>query len=128
MLANLLIQPRLLIPVFIGSRLTSLTSEDGTHDPVRFWVNLLSIGLSITISTLGGIWIYRLTLEQMRKLDLEQGTGDGELAAEAFEEGALLGDYDEGEEEDEPLTVRTELTGLSSAEGRIRLRSPSDGD
>ena len=96
-----MIQPRLLIPVFIGSRLTSLTSETPTHDPLRFWLNLLSIGLCSTISALTGIWIYRLTLEQMRKME------EGEVAAEALEEGALLGDYsgEEGEEmDDEPLT------------------------
>ena len=101
----------------------SLTEETPAHDPLRFWLNLGSILLSATFSVTTGYWIYRLTLEQMRKMDR---TGDGELAAEALEEGALLGDYsDEEEMEDEPLTVRGESlrpTGLlhrtSSGESR----------
>ena len=89
--------------MFIGSRLTSLTHEGPTHDPLQFWLNIGSILLSCSISILTGIWIYRLTLEQMRKLD----SGDeGELAAEALERGALLGDYTDDEEaDDEPLTL-----------------------
>ncbi|WVF65529.1 hypothetical protein IAT40_000257 [Kwoniella sp. CBS 6097] len=93
MLANLLIQPRLLIPVFIGSRLTSLASD--VHDPLQTWLNLLSIGISTTISLVTGIVIYRLTLEQMRKLKNEEG----ELAAEYVEEDALLGELSDSDDE-----------------------------
>ncbi|WVQ63886.1 uncharacterized protein L199_002042 [Kwoniella botswanensis] len=100
-LANLLIQPRLMIPVFIGSRLTSLTSE--TKDPLQFWLNLLSIGLSSTISVVTGIVIYRLTLEQMRKL---RSTGDGELAAEYIEEDALLGELSGGSDDEAEMLTR----------------------
>jgi hypothetical protein len=97
-------QPRLLIPVFIGSRLTSLTHESPSSDPVQFWVNIISILLTGTVSFVTGVWIYRLTLEQMKQLERE---GGDDLAADALEAGALLGDYsDEGEGEDEPLTVR----------------------
>ena len=114
-------QPRLLIPVFIGSRLTSLASETPSHDPLRFWINLGSICLSMLISVSTGIWIYRLTLAQMRKLDKnEAGLGDGELAAEALEEGALLGDYS-GDEE--PLTDRSETVRPGGGVAR-RTSSP----
>jgi hypothetical protein len=44
---------------------------------------------------LTGIWIYRLTLAQMRKLE-----GEGEAVADAMEEGALLGDWSSEGEED----------------------------
>ncbi|RXK38968.1 hypothetical protein M231_03698 [Tremella mesenterica] len=112
MVANLAMQPRLLIPVFIGSRLSSLSGEEPTHDPLRFWLNLISIGLSGCFSVGTGVWIYRLTLDQMRKLD--QGLpGEGELAAEALEEGRLLDDYSE-EEEGEDLVLR---------EGRLKRKS-----
>jgi hypothetical protein len=50
MLANLLLQPRLLIPVFVGSRLDSLTEGEGGSDPLTKWVNLGAILLSIGIS------------------------------------------------------------------------------
>ncbi|CAD6578875.1 MAG: Tlg2-vesicle protein [Tremellales sp. Tagirdzhanova-0007] len=116
MLANLLIQPRLLIPVFIGSRLTSLTSETPSHDPLRFWLNLLSIGLSGTISTLTGVWIYRLTLEQMRKME------EGDVVAEALEQGALLGDFS-GEDEDAEELDDEPLTGTGGA----RIERPPRG-
>ena len=111
-----LIQPRLLIPVFIGSRLTSLTSETPSHDPLRFWLNLLSIGLSGTISTLTGVWIYRLTLEQMRKME------EGDVVAEALEQGALLGDFS-GEDEDAEELDDEPLTGTGGA----RIERPPRG-
>ncbi|AAW44224.1 hypothetical protein CNBF2990 [Cryptococcus deneoformans B-3501A] len=102
MVANLMIQPKLLLVVFIGSRLTSLASDSAAHDPLRFWLNLISIIVSACISIATGVIIYRLTLQQMRKLDQTgAGLGDGELAAEALEENALLGDYDSGSGEDE---------------------------
>ncbi|WVN87883.1 uncharacterized protein L203_103080 [Cryptococcus depauperatus CBS 7841] len=108
MLANLVVLPRLLIPVFIGSRLTSLASDSLSHDPLRFWLNLVSIGVSACISIATGIVIYRLTLEQMRKLDRNgTGLGDEELAAEAFEQQALLGDYDSNVDEEAELLTST---------------------
>jgi hypothetical protein len=118
-----------MIPVFIGSRLTSLTSDEPTHDPLRFWLNLGSIALSSTISLLTGIWIYRLTLAQMRKLE-EEG-GQGELAAEALEEGALLGDYSEeseGAEEDEPLSVGVGRRSLRPGGLPVRRTSSTSTD
>ncbi|WWC64013.1 uncharacterized protein I303_106619 [Kwoniella dejecticola CBS 10117] len=117
-LANLLIQPRLLIPVFIGSRLTSLTSD--TKDPLQFWLNLLSIGLSSTISVVTGIIIYRLTLEQMRKL---KGTGDGELAAEYIEEDALLGELSGGSDDEAEMLTRPDYNSNS----RLKVVDPELG-
>lgn len=97
-----MIQPKLLLYVFIGSRLTSLASDSAAHDPLRFWLNLISIVVSVCVSIATGVIIYRLTLQQMRKLDQSgAGFGDGELAAEALEENTLLGDYDVGSDDDE---------------------------
>ncbi|TXT13704.1 hypothetical protein VHUM_01071 [Vanrija humicola] len=102
MLANFLYLPRLFIPVFIGSRLNSLTDDgpENKPDPLRFILNMLSIGGSVLISIATGVWIYRLTLEQIRKLDNGE-PGEGELAAEALESTALLGDYSDDEEVEE---------------------------
>ncbi|KAK8844057.1 hypothetical protein IAR55_006851 [Kwoniella newhampshirensis] len=135
MLATLCIQPRLLIPVFIGSRLTSLASDSPSSDPLRFWLNLFSIGLSGSISVVTGIVIYRLTLEQMRKLDRDggsgQGFGDGELAAEVLEQDALLGEYNDSSSdsgvEAEMLTER-EGRGLSAGRGGKLARRTSGSD
>ncbi|WRT69083.1 uncharacterized protein IL334_006066 [Kwoniella shivajii] len=123
-LANLLIQPRLLIPVFIGSRLTSLASE--TKDPLQFWLNLLSIGLSSSISVITGIVIYRLTLEQMRKLSNANGhNNDGELAAEYIEEDALLGELnpseDDFEDEESELLTRPDYGDGHKRDGRLKV-------
>ena len=136
--------PKLLIPVFIGSRLTSLSHDTSSHDPYRFWFNIGSILVSSTVSMItgqwfevkerhrydqltsdAGIWIYRLTLEQIRKLG--SNDQDGEMAAEALERGTLLGDYaDEDEEvDDEPLTLRGE--SLRPTGGVLR-RSSSSGE
>ncbi|WWC91199.1 uncharacterized protein L201_006141 [Kwoniella dendrophila CBS 6074] len=111
-LANLLIQPRLMIPVFIGSRLTSLTSENGQKDPLQFWLNLLSIGISSSISVITGIVIYRLTLEQMRKLKSNSSSNDGELAAEFVEEDALLGELSGGSDDEAELLTRPDNSRL----------------
>jgi hypothetical protein len=123
----------LFIPVFIGSRLTSLieTPDEPHHDPLKFWLNLGSIGLSLCISTATGIWIYRLTLEQMRKLE------EGELAARVLEEGVptesmyrdeMEMELDEDELEDEPLTSRQGLKVGRQERGVLRRTSSSGGE
>jgi hypothetical protein len=94
-----------MIPVFIGSRLVSLTDENPSHDPAQFWLNLFSIGLSFCFSVGTGWWIYRLTLDQMRKMDRE-GDHAGVMAADALENGGLLDDYEYTDED-----VREDLTG-----------------
>ena len=95
-----------MIPVFIGSRLVSLTEETPSHDPAQFWLNVFSIALSGLFSVGTGWWIYRLTLEQMRKMDRE-GDHAGEMAADALENGGLLDDYEYTDED-----VREDLTGM----------------
>ncbi|WWC73083.1 uncharacterized protein I206_107048 [Kwoniella pini CBS 10737] len=127
-LANFLIQPRLLIPVFIGSRLTSLTSDKNEKDPLQFWLNLFSIGLSSSISIITGIIIYKLTLKQMKKLKLNNG--DGELAIEYIEEDALLGELNESESENENEITsdqeESELLTNSSDNNNLRLKVGND--
>lgn len=100
MIANVLFIPRLCIPVFIGSRLNSLSDDTGDKepDPLRFWLNLGSIALSLFLSVGTGTLIYRLTLNQMRKMQHPGHPDEGELAAEAFESSTLLGDYSDEEE------------------------------
>ena len=66
--------------------------------------------MSATFSACTGYWIYRLTLDQMRKMDRE----NGELAAEAMEEGAFLGPYDDDPASDQEAD---ELLGLRSSFG-----------
>lgn len=123
MLANTLYLPKLFIPVFIGSRLSSMLDdpENPKHkDPVQFWLNVVSILATVVFSVVTGLVIYRLTLRQMRKLELHEGCDpdEGELAAEALESTALLRDYSEDE-----------LAVLESGGGRelrgARERSPS---
>lgn len=77
-------------------------------DPLRFWVNLASIIVSVAFSVVTGLLIYRLTLSQMRKMDHghPHDLEDGELAAEALERAersALLGDFSESDVEDEVI-------------------------
>jgi hypothetical protein len=81
----------------------SLTEESPKHDPVQFWLNLLSIAISFSFSIGTGYWIYNLTMAQMRKMEGEGGEMEGEMAAEAFEHGGLLDEY-EDEEVEEHLT------------------------
>ncbi|KAJ9096762.1 hypothetical protein QFC21_005032 [Naganishia friedmannii] len=133
MLANLLLQPRLLVPVFIGSRLVSLV-DDGTHDkpadPLAKWINVASIlvGLSVSIGT--GWFIYRATLQQMRDLGY-QGVVSPEEAEEArdlLEENALLGDFS-GDDDDDDADDDQEDGGYEydDEEGANPLRSVKPG-
>ncbi|GMK57137.1 hypothetical protein CspeluHIS016_0309770 [Cutaneotrichosporon spelunceum] len=101
MIANVAFIPRLGIPVFIGSRLSSLSDDsDDKPDPLRFWLNLGSIALSIAISIGTGTLIYRLTLNEMRRIEHADHPEEGDLAAEALERlesAALLGDFSDEE-------------------------------
>lgn len=92
-----------------------MTDGDDEPDPLRFWINLGSILVSLSFSIITGTVIYRLTLKQMRKMDYGHAHDleDGELAAEALdaalERSALLGDYrysDDVEEELIPVLPR----------------------
>lgn len=119
MLSSVLYLPKLLIPVFIGSRLTSLADPNAPHDSVHTWLNIISIGVSLTFSATAGIWIYRLTLAQMRKLEGEHGLAADAL--EGLEDGLLSGRYrDEtgGEEEARSLlTIHSPRREESSGSG-----------
>ncbi len=127
MLANVLVQPRLLVPVFIGSRLSSLTGGEGDAppDPVKKWVNVASIvvGLSVSFTsgwhgpgerrlpwvlTVGegtrcaaGWFIYRQTLRKMAELDPSVSADDEDAAVDILERNALLGDYSGESDDDE---------------------------
>lgn len=82
-----------------------MADDDGEgNDTLKVWLNVISIGVSGIVSVGTGMLIYRLTLEQMRKLD----NGDTELAVAALEQSALLGDYtsDEDEVVEEELVPR----------------------
>lgn len=81
-----------------------MTGDEGEKkpDPLKFWINLGSITLSICISIGTGLVIYRLTLAQMRRLEGD----DGEEAAEALEQTALLGDYSDDDDVQEELVPR----------------------
>ncbi|GHJ88103.1 hypothetical protein NliqN6_4505 [Naganishia liquefaciens] len=123
MLANLLLQPRLLVPVFIGSRLVSLVNddtEDGVPvDNVAKWINMISIILGLGISLGTGWFIYHATLQQMRELGYDGAVpaSEAEEARDFLEQNALLGDYSGDEEEDEGaeggvVGERTQLRGF----------------
>lgn len=124
MLANTLYLPKLFIPVFIGSRLSSMLDDPDNpkhKDPVQFWLNVASIIATVVFSVVTGLVIYKLTLRQMRKLELHEGCDpdEGELAAEALESTALLRDY--SEEDDLALLESGNGHGRRGA----RERSPS---
>lgn len=53
LLANLAVQPRLLVPVFIGSRMKSLAGEGGEKDSLTKWINAGSIlvGLAVSVTS-----------------------------------------------------------------------------
>jgi hypothetical protein len=81
-------------------------SGEKKSDPLKFWLNLISIIISGCISVGTGLLIYRLTLAQMRKVDTGE-PGEGDLAVAALEQTALLGDYsDEDEVVEEELVPR----------------------
>jgi len=96
-LATIVMTPRILLQVFIGSRVALFS--DGEHrgemDTASKILNAVSIVFGIGVGIGTGVLVYRLTLRKVRELEGLPADVD-ELAAEAIEEAerrALLGDY-----------------------------------
>jgi len=96
-LATIVMTPRILLQVFIGSRVALFS--DGEHrgemDTTSKILNAVSIVLGAGIGLTTGILVYRLTLRKIREMEGLPPDVD-ELAAEAIEDAerrALLGDY-----------------------------------
>ncbi|CAG7848449.1 Golgi apparatus membrane protein TVP38 [Serendipita indica DSM 11827] len=109
MVANLFLSPKILLTVFVASRIAALADRDqrGQMDLPTEILNYSSIAVGIIIGVGTGWVVYRLTQEKIRSLpDLPRDVD--EAAADALrdaEQGApLLRDFSpEPEEDDVPL-------------------------
>ncbi|EJU06249.1 Golgi apparatus membrane protein TVP38 [Dacryopinax primogenitus] len=102
--ATVCLTPRLLLHVFIASRIALFSDGEtrGQMDTTTKIVNALSMVLGMVLGAGTGIIIYRLTLRKIRELEGTDPETD-ELAAEALEDAerrALLGAEESRELED----------------------------
>ncbi|TDL29433.1 Golgi apparatus membrane protein TVP38 [Rickenella mellea] len=86
-IATLCTLPKLLLTVFIGSRIAQFSDGEtrGQMDPTTKIINIVSIVLGISIGLGTGWLVYRLMQAQIRKLHESSDESD-ELAADALEE------------------------------------------
>jgi uncharacterized membrane protein YdjX (TVP38/TMEM64 family) len=81
-LATAIASPKLLIHVFIGSRLAQIAENGGKMDTGTKAINYASIIIGSIIGAVVGWWIYRKTIARARELEeeeLENGLQDGGL-------------------------------------------------
>jgi uncharacterized membrane protein YdjX (TVP38/TMEM64 family) len=71
-LATLIASPKLLIHVFIGSRLADIAERGGTMDMSTRIVNYSSIIFGVTLGGIVGFVIYRKTMKRARELEIEE--------------------------------------------------------
>ncbi len=82
MLATALASPRLLIHVFIGSRLRIIADEGSKMDFKTKLVNWGSIAFGILLGITTGWIIYRQTKRRAKQLQEEEEGGEGEVEQE----------------------------------------------
>lgn len=92
-LATLIASPKLLIHVFIGSRLADIAERGGTMDMSTRIINYSSIILGVTLGGVVGFVIYRKTIKRARELEIEElEAARGELGGDV---GRNYGDLSE---------------------------------
>lgn len=89
--------PRLMLHVFVGSRLASLAEEPG-RDPGSFWANVVGVVGGIILGIVTGLLVYRRT---------KQIAAAYEDPADRAEAGGGMNDSDTGDDFDEPLLRHT---------------------
>jgi len=72
--ATVFLFPRILLAVFVGSRLADLADGDtrGKMDSTTKILNALSIALAILIAFLTGVYVYRVTQAKIRSMESER--------------------------------------------------------
>lgn len=71
-LATAIISPKMLIPVFIGSRLGALGEDGGQMSLGAKAVNWISISISALVGAFTGYYIYQRTIARARQLEAEE--------------------------------------------------------
>ncbi|KAG9057372.1 Tlg2-vesicle protein [Serendipita sp. 407] len=130
MVANLFLIPKILLTIFVASRIAALADRDqrGKMDLPTEILNYSSIAVGIIIGAGTGWVVYRLTQEKIRQLpdlprDIDEAAADALVDAE---QGApLLRDFSpDPEDDDEPLPLTTSPKSAKSDVSPERPRSP----
>ena len=86
-LATALATPKIMIAVWVNSRVAAMTGKDGEKmDTTTKIINILSIVFGITLGIVTGVVIYRQTKKRARELEAQEetaaaGGGDGGIGA-----------------------------------------------
>lgn len=118
-LATAMASPKLLIHVFIGSRLAMLGGDAMTAGDKA--INYLSMLFSMVLGTAIGLVIYRRTMARAKELALEEAAETGGVIDPTGE--MPFGEYDDGEDGD---LERGVLSTAMGSGGRSSRRGESD--
>jgi uncharacterized membrane protein YdjX (TVP38/TMEM64 family) len=92
-LATLIASPKLMIHVFIGSRLANIAEHGGTMDMSTRLINYSSIIVGVTLGAVVGYVIYRKTMRRAKELEIEElESARGELGDDS---GRTYGEFGE---------------------------------
>ncbi|KAL3424880.1 tlg2-vesicle protein of 38 kda [Phlyctema vagabunda] len=100
-LATALTSPKLIIQVFIGSRLASLAENNGDMDTGTKIINYLSIILGIVLGGTVAYMIYSKTMRRAKELEIEElEAGRGQLVVPTLSRTGSYHDGDIDEDQD----------------------------
>lgn len=122
-LATALASPKLLIHVFIGSRLAMLGGDAMTAGDKA--INYLSMLLSMVMGTVIGLVIYRRTMARAKELSLEEAVETGGIIDP---EGGEYGDEEYGDLEQGVLSTNLSGGSRSSRRGESDAAALMDDD
>jgi len=110
--ATAIVSPKLMIHVFVGSKLAQIAEHGGEMDARTKFISYLSIIIGVVAGGVTGWVIYRQTNARARQLEAEERAGT--LGAEEREEGRRRGEYaDDPEDGRTPQTVREHADDIS---------------
>jgi uncharacterized membrane protein YdjX (TVP38/TMEM64 family) len=126
-LATALVSPKLLIHVFIGSRLRSIADNGGKMDPGTKAINYASIAFGSILGASVGWFIYQRTMARARELEIEELEAGNDDADPAPGRAAMYNDED-GDSDAAALMDDDDISLWDNADAGYRDESPEEED
>lgn len=110
-IATAIASPRLLIGVFIGSRLAKIAEGVGEMDTTGRFMNWMGILLSMVVGVATAWYTYRQTKRRADELEALEGSANGGVRRVPEDDVDLDFEESEGEEEEEDKTPPVRANG-----------------
>jgi hypothetical protein len=132
-LANLIVSPKLMLHIFIGSQLEKIAESGGKMDPRTKAISYLSIAIGAVAGIATGWFMYKKTQERAAELEAEERAGVRRPSLEALgseyadEPGALeAGEHLREDEDDISLRGGWDDEYTDEPEGDVTVRADDD--